>query len=248
MSRTRRTLKIIFRVALLIVLLLGGALAYDLFYPRTTHLREFDANEVGRLETAMWRSYYEKQRVRLFKQMTELLRTQYHMTPVKSNLVAYYGANAAFVFKAGKERSDYEKALPDLIKFYAAVRKMSDIPFDVDRVARLELEWWIIHRERTRHVPEDLARALAELQAAIYQVPVERVMEHGRLRAQAMTIRDDKAEQGGVTEADWARIDELLKQAWGSLASAVKQSDVARASICASTHGISQQAISISDQ
>src|SRR5436190_23755073 len=166
MSRTRRTLKIIFRVALLIVLLLGGALAYDLFYPRTTHLREFDANEVGRLETAMWRSYYEKQRVRLFKQMTELLRTQYHMTPVKSNLVAYYGANAAFVFKAGKERSDYEKALPDLIKFYAAVRKMSDIPFDVDRVARLELEWWIIHRERTRHVPEDLARALAELQAA----------------------------------------------------------------------------------
>ena len=66
----------------------------------------------------MWRSYYDKQRVRLFNQMTELLRTQYHMTPVKSNVVAYYAANAAFVFKEGKQRSDYEKALPDLINFY----------------------------------------------------------------------------------------------------------------------------------
>src|SRR5436305_10023144 len=140
MSSRRRKLRIAARIlAAVLVLLIGGAL-YDLFYPRTTHLREFDPDEVARLETAMWRSYYEKQRMRLFNQMTELLRSQYHMTPVKSNLVAYYAANAAFVFKEGKERSDYEKALPDLIKFYSAVRKMSDIPFDVDRAAQLELE------------------------------------------------------------------------------------------------------------
>ena len=71
--------------------------------------------------------------------------------------------------------------------------------------------------------PGDLDRALAELQAAIYNVPVERLMEHGRLRAEAMTIRDTKAEQGGVTEADWARINELLQQSWRSLAQAVRQ-------------------------
>ena len=223
MSSRRRKLWIVVRVAAaILVLLIGGAL-YDLFYPRTTHLREFDPNEVARLETAMWRSYYEKQRVRLFNQMTELLRSQYHMTPVKSNVVGYYAGHAAFVFKDGKERADYEKALPDLIKFYSYLRNMSDIDFDVYKVAKLELEWWIIHRERAQHAPGDLARALAELQAAIYNVPVERLMEHGRLRAEAMTIRDTKAEQGGVTEADWAKINELLKQSWGSLAQAVRQ-------------------------
>lgn len=223
MSSGRRKLKIAVRIlAAVLVLLIGGAL-YDLFYPRTTHLREFDPNEVARLETAMWRSYYEKQRVRLFNQMTELLRTQYHMTPVKSNVVAYYAGHAAFVFKDGKERADYEKALPDLIKFYSYLHNMSDIDFDVYKVAKLELEWWIIHRERAQHAPGDLARALAELQAAIYNVPVERLMEHGRLRAEAMTIRDTKAEQDGVTEADWAKINELLKQSWGSLAQAVRQ-------------------------
>ncbi len=38
------------------------------------------------------------------------------------------------------------------------------------------------------------------------------------------TIRDTKAESGGVTEADWARIDELLHQSWRSLSQAVKSS------------------------
>ena len=221
-ERRRHFLKIFIRVTSFVLALVICGVLFDLFYPRQAKLREFDSNEVARLETAMWRSYYEKQRVRLFNEATELLRTQYHMTPVKSNLVAYYAANAAFVFKEGKQRSDYEKALPDLIKFYSYLHNMSDIDFDVYKVAKLELEWWIIHRERAKHAPGDLDRALAELQSAIYNVPVEKLMEHGRLRAEAMTIRDTKAERGGVTEADWARINELLRQSWRSLAEAVK--------------------------
>jgi hypothetical protein len=112
--------------------------------------------------------------------------------------------------------------LPDLIKFYESLRKISDIPFDVDRAAHLELEWWIIHRERAKHPPDDLERALAELQSEIYRVPVEKLMEHARLRAEAMRIRDTKADTGGVSEADWAKIEELLHQSWHSLAVAVK--------------------------
>jgi hypothetical protein len=212
-SRIRKSLKV-FSV---IVIFVGAFVAYDLYYPRATHLREFDSDEVARLETAMWRSYYEKERLRLFRELAEFLRTQYRMPLVRSNLVAYYAANAARVFQRGKERADYEKALPDLVKFYQAIRQMSDIPFDVNETARLELEWWIIHRQRTHYKPEDLTRALADLQASIYQIPAERFMEHGRLRAEAMTIRDTKAEQGGVTEADWKQIDELLHKSWRSL-------------------------------
>jgi len=222
-SQTRTaTRKIIIRALVLVLALIVCAALYDLYYPRTTRMREFDPDEVARLETAMWRSYYEKQRVNLFNQLAELLRTQYHMTPLRSNQVAYYGANAAFAFKQGAQRSDYEKALPDLVKFYGAIRQTSDIQFDVDRVARLELEWWIIHRQRAQHAPGDLERALADLQAEIYRVPVNRLIEHGRLRAEAMMIRDTKAERGGVTEADWARINELLKESWRSLARGVK--------------------------
>ena len=118
--------RIVFRSILIVLALLVGVLLYDLYYPRTAKMREFDPNEVARLETAMWRSYYDKKQVQLFNQLSELLRTQYHMPLVRSNQVAYYAANAAFAFKDGKTQADYEKAIPELVKFYAAIRKMSE--------------------------------------------------------------------------------------------------------------------------
>ena len=108
--------------------------------------------------------------------------------------------------------------MPDLVSFYAEIRRISNVEFDVERAARLELEWWIIHRERDKYQPGELERALAELAAEIYQLPPESMMEHARLRAEAMKIRDTKAESaGGVTEEDWRKIDELLHASWRSL-------------------------------
>ena len=218
--RTRRGRRVLLYGAALI-LLLAAWVAYDLYAPRRTSLREFDADEVARLETAMWRSYYSRQRARLFGQLAELLRTQYRLPLWRSNAVAFRAARAAFVFKDGRSRADYERALPDLRSFYQSIREVADTDFDVERAARLELEWWIVHRERRRHAPGDLERALADLQAELFRVPAERLSEHARLRAEAMEIRDTKAERGGVTEENWGRIDELLHTSWRSLHAAV---------------------------
>jgi hypothetical protein len=204
-----------------VILVTGGYIAYDLFSPRQIRMREFDANEVARLETAMWRSYYSRQRVKLFNEAAEMMRTQYRLPFFRSNAVAFRAAKAAFVFKDGHNRAEYERALPDLVKFYTSIRQISDTPFNVERAAKLELEWWIIHRERAKHAPGDLDRALAELQAEVFQISVERLMEHARLRAEAMRIRDEKAAAGGVTEEDWRKIEELLRGSWISLLKAV---------------------------
>ena len=212
----------IVKILVVVVILAAAYAAFDLLAPRESKMREFNADEVARLETAMWRSYYDRQQVKLFNQMTELLRSQYSLPLVRSNVVAYEAVRAAFVFKDGHNRSEYEKALPNLISFYTAIRKVSDIPFDVNRAARLELEWWIIHRERRTQEPGALDRALAELAAELYRVPVDRAMEHARLRAEAMTIRDKTAESGRVTEQDWAKIDKLLHESWKSLKEAVQ--------------------------
>jgi hypothetical protein len=195
--------------------------AFDIFSPRRTDVRRFDPEEVARLDTEMWRSYYGKRRVALFRQLAELLRTQYHLPLLRSHLVAYQAAKAAFIFKDGKSRADYEKALPNLLSFYTEIRKVSNVEFDAQRAARLELEWWIIHRERAKYQSGDLERALAELAAELYQMPSERMMEHARLRAEAMRIRDTKAEEGSVSEEDWKKIDELLRASWRSLSNAV---------------------------
>lgn len=213
------------RWIILVILIAGlGWLGFDLYGPRHHSLRDFDPNEVARLETDMWRSYYAKERLKLFNQLAELMRSQYGMPLATSNAVAYQAAKAAFVFKEGRKREDYEKALPNLVKFYQAIHDGADIDFDVQKAAKLELEWWIIHRQRDKYKPGDLDRSLAELPAEIYRVPAERLMEHARLRQEAMTIRDKRAEDGGVTEADWRKIQELLQASWRSLFDAVNAS------------------------
>ncbi len=219
-SPMRLRTKIVLSLLALFALLVCW-IAFDLKRTHATELRRFDPVEVARLETAMWRSYYERRRLRLFTELSELLRRQYGFSFWKSNRVAYSAARAAFVFKDGQSRADYERALPYLRDFYGAIREASDVSFDVERVARLELEWWIVHRERAKYKEGDLGRALAEAAAEIYRVPVERLSEHGRLRAEAMTIRDTRAEAGGVTQADWTRIDQLLHASWQSLHTAV---------------------------
>jgi hypothetical protein len=220
-TKTHRKRSKVKRALLAILVVMIGYAAYDLFGPRSTRMRSFDPDKVARLEAAMWRSYYAKERLKLYAEMTELLQTQYNLPFVRSNAVAYQASRAAFVFKDGHNRTEYEKALPYLVNFYSAIRKVSDIAFDVNRAAELELEWWIVHRERKSHDPGDLDRALAQLPAEIYGIPSDRLMGHARLRAQAMTIRDAKAGEGGVTEQDWAKIDELLHSSWRSLWQAV---------------------------
>jgi hypothetical protein len=125
------------------------------------------------------------------------------------------------VFQRGHNRSEYERALPDLIEYYGAIRASSATPFDVREAARRELEWWIIHRERARY-GNALIRSLADLQQCLYQLPPEKFQEHADARAEAMIIRDDRAAQGGVSEEDWSRIGALLDRSWRSLWQAVQ--------------------------
>jgi hypothetical protein len=211
------------RIALIVAGALLIWLGFDLYGPRKHSLREFDPQEVARLETAMWRSYYDQEKFKLFRELAELLRVQYGLPPVRSYSVAFDAARAAFLFKDGKGRPDYEKALPDLVKYYRQIHRVGDINFDVDHVARLELEWWIVHRERKAYGREALELALAELPAEIFLIQVSRTMEHARLRAEAMFIRDDRAEAGTVSEEDWRKIETLLRESWQSLWQAVQQ-------------------------
>jgi hypothetical protein len=212
--------KILLRILLgllIIGVLLGVWIAYDIYAPHKVDIREFDPDEVARLDTAMWRSYYSRERLRMYQELTELLEKQYKLRFWRRQLVAFYAAKAAFVFKDGRSRADYEKALPEVEKFYNEIRRVSTTDFDAKRAAQLELEWWIVHRERKKYREGDLARALAETAAEIYKMPVENFLEHGNLRAEAMKIRDTKAESGGVSEEDWQKIDELLHGSWRSL-------------------------------
>lgn len=213
---SRKLLKI-FAAATAVFLVIAIWAIVGLYVPHKVDIRDFDPDEVARLDTAMWRSYYSRQRLKLYFELTELLETQYKLNFWRRQAMAFRAAKAAFVFKDGETRDDHEKALPDLEKFYADIRDISTTDFDANRAAKLELEWWIVHRQRKSYPSGRLSKALAEAAAAVYNLPPEQFAEYADLRAEAMEIRDTKAEQGGVTEDDWARIDDLLHRSWRSL-------------------------------
>jgi hypothetical protein len=203
----------------------GGAgwAAAELARPRRTDIRVFDPDEVARLETAMWRSYYDRRRLPLFTQLVSLLQGQFHLQPLRAVAMAGLAARAAATFQVGTGPDDYRRALPYLERYYAGIRTVSEVPFDPRRAAALELEWWIVHREVDHHPPGDLEHALAELAAELYQVPAERLWAHAARRAEAMTIRDRASRREiGVLDDDWDRIEAVLWVAWKALADEVR--------------------------
>jgi hypothetical protein len=197
-------------------------IGWDLLHSEAALMSDFSPNEVARLETAMWRSYYERRPVALYGQLVETLRGQYHLSFWSSGVAAYHAAKAAVVFQRGKDRAGHEEALPDLVAYYGAIRRFSREPFSVERVARLELEWWIVHRQRAGHAPGDLERALAELQAEMYGRPVEAFRVYAAARARAMELRDGSAAAGGTQEGDWRQIERDLTESWVALSRVVR--------------------------
>jgi hypothetical protein len=209
----------------LVAIAAGGAgwAVAELARPRRVDIREFDPDEVARLETAMWRSYYDRRRLPLFGQLVALLQGQFHLQPLRAVTLAGLAARAAAVFQVGASHADYRRALPYLERYYTAIRAVSEVPFDPWRAAELELNWWIVHREVDDHPPGDLEAALAALAAELYQVPSERCWVHAARRAEAMTIRDRTSRREvGVTGDDWDRIEAVLWVSWKALADEVR--------------------------
>jgi hypothetical protein len=107
----RRTINLVLALAIGIV----GIYACS---PRKADLRAFDPAEMARLETAMWRDYYEKHYPRLFYHLYELSRTQFGFSPLNSFRIALSAAHAAKTFQPTRSRAEADAALPELVTYY----------------------------------------------------------------------------------------------------------------------------------
>jgi len=202
------------KIILIFLLLVVGWITIDLNYPYKTDIKNFNPAEVARLDGAMWRSYYEKKKLKLFFEAAELERKQFGVPFWRSCAMAYHAAKAAFVFKDGKDTTDYNKALPDLIKYYQQINNISKENFDVTKAAKLELEWWVVRRYRDVHPPDEWEKYLSLGSEEVYHVPAEKFSAYAHLRVEAMLLRDDKG--NNISEDDWQKVNNLLQQAWKS--------------------------------
>ena len=83
------------RTVILALALICGAIGAYASWPRHADLRGFEPAEIARLETAMWRDYYDKRYPALFYHLYELSRTQFGFSPLDSFRIALAAAQAA---------------------------------------------------------------------------------------------------------------------------------------------------------
>jgi len=198
------------RILIFIVPLLLLGFSLDLTVPLKKNFKQFDPEVVGRLDADMWRSYYEGKPLRLFFQLSKLMREQFQSPYFRSYLLAYSSAKAAFVFKDGHSQIQYASALPHLRSYFSQLNEMSDTPFNYHRMAKEELEWWIIRREQFS--PKDWEKILSKEGEIMFHIPSDRFIGYARDRVLAMKIRDEKGQN--IEEKDWEDITKLCIQAW----------------------------------
>lgn len=170
--------------------------------------RGFDPQEMGRLESAMWRSYYDGRWLRLIGQTMQVSCGQYGFSWWDGARLSKHAAIAAMYFR--RETND-PRCIGQLESYYGIVRHATRISFDVSEAARLELQWW---QERRRDVPPaQYARTIARLSGFIHGVGEVEAMESALLRTQAMVYRDARRD-GKMTDADWEEVSRQLTAAY----------------------------------
>ena len=195
------------------------AAAYGIFLatpegPRS--LRAFDPDRTAELELDMWQAYYAGRNVRLFTDLVTLNHDQYRYTWARAAHAGFHLARAASTF--AKIRSDYDQVLPDLERAYSIAREWTNAGFDPESVARAELAWWVARRVPGQDSPEQVGALIADLNALLYAVPRERVLDASVLRARAGRLRDEGGER-----ADWTEVGRLLRDSYRALHMAVQQ-------------------------
>ena len=97
--------------------------------------------------------------------------------------------------------------------------------FDVAQAARLEVEWWRVHRDLQRREAGDeaaLADALAALYAHVYAVPAAEVRLAAQERALAMRHSDRWVQEGCDRASPLVRAErEALVRSYAALLAAV---------------------------
>jgi hypothetical protein len=112
-------------------------------------------------------------------------------------------------------------------RFYVLVARDGHLGFDPGRAAKLEVEWWRVHRLHQRENQEvecQLTKALVDLYSYVYDVAPDTVRPAAEHRVMAMQHSDDWV-QAGCKADDPLLTSELaeLQQSYAALLEAVRR-------------------------
>ncbi len=173
----------------------------------------FDPRKVAYYEKENWVAYYQKRWLRLIRVSVGMVKEAFDLSLWQALYAAYLVARAE-IAAAPFPDNDIPRAEAYMRRFYRLIQRIHHQEFDVEKVARLEVNWWVVHRQmfgQTENQP--LVDALTDLYTVLYGAEPDQVQDAAYHRAQAMVYSDRWVNEGRVGNSPLlAQVeDELIK-------------------------------------
>jgi hypothetical protein len=159
-------------------------------------MRKFDPRKVAHYEKENYVAYYQKDWLKLLRVSVGMIGEAFALSLPRAVYGAYLIARAEIAF-APFPNNDIPNTESYVRRFYQFIKKVHHEDFDVERVVKLEVNWWIIHRKLFgNRENQELVDAIAGLYAETYGVELAQVKEAAFQRALGMLYSDLWVNQG----------------------------------------------------
>ncbi|KKQ51924.1 hypothetical protein A2865_00765 [Candidatus Woesebacteria bacterium RIFCSPHIGHO2_01_FULL_39_17] len=169
-----------------------------------------DPVKLGNLEVGWWRAHHEGDKGKLLELLVEYNVNFYGFSQDEAK-------DAIGDLIQGVKYHDtreWAKAIDSVSKFYLRVKEKTELSFDPEEIAGLEVGWWKLHDDLENNPDKSkLGEAFAKLYAVQFGVEEEKLTKAGRLKAEATRQHDIAEEPSTPTreiEKHWKKANQLL--------------------------------------
>jgi hypothetical protein len=159
-------------------------------------MRKFDPRKLARYEKDNYVAYYRKDWLKLLRVSVGMVKESFGLTWLQALRAAILVARAEIAFAPFPD-NNLPLAEAYMRRFYQLIKDIHHEDFDVTRAARLEVNWWGVHRKLFANPHNDeLVQALAGLYAEAYGVDALQFQPAAAMRAEGMLYSDQWVNAG----------------------------------------------------
>ena len=153
-------------------------------------LGKFDPRKMANFEKENYVAYYQKDWFKLLRVSIGMVKESFALSLWQAIMGAYLVARAEIAFAPFPD-NDVPMAEAYTRRFYQMIKNIHHASFDVERISKLEVNWWIIHRKLFGNSENDeLATAVADLYCEAYGRNSPMLVTAARERAIGMLYSD----------------------------------------------------------